>query len=107
MDTETVDLKIFMDYCDLIEIKVIWNKYIWFNGYISLKIDRMFCNFYQVIVYDYIAVDFREFFLSDYFSIVVDINEKICFKKFFRFVNFMIDFFDYSKTVAEVWNIKI
>lgn len=45
---------------ELDEMKVIWNYYIWINGYVFFKIDRVFFNFVWVREYGYICVVFRE-----------------------------------------------
>lgn len=89
-DFEIVDIKEFIDRCGVIEMKVIEKYYIWFNGYVSIKIDRVLCNVNWIYVYGYIVVDFREFRVLDYFLVFVDICEGNKFKRFFRFVNILI-----------------
>lgn len=62
-----------MDVCGIVEMKDMGKIYMWFNGYISSRIDGVFCNISWIINYGYIVVEFREFMVLDYI-LVVDVS---------------------------------
>lgn len=71
LEVEIKDFKEFMDICMFDDMKVIGRYYIWLNGYVSSKIDRVFCNFDWIIIYGMICVDYKENVCFDYFFIVM------------------------------------
>lgn len=86
------------------EMKVIGKVQIGINGYVFLKIDRVFCNVLWIIKYGYICFEFSEKNILDYifiyFKIVLLSKRGI---RFFRFLNVIFDYEDFLSLVNNVW----
>lgn len=61
-----------MNVCNMIEMRSRGFLYIWFNGYVSSKIDRVLCNNVWVIKYNFFIVEFGECGFFDYVFIILD-----------------------------------
>lgn len=58
VEVEMCDLWDLIVDLNLVEMKVLRYFYIWFNGYVCNRIDRVLCNFFWVMEYGYIIVNF-------------------------------------------------
>lgn len=60
--------------CNMIEMRYRGFYYIWFNGYVSSRIDRVFCNILWDIQNIMIIVEFVENGLFNYILIFLEFN---------------------------------
>lgn len=93
MDENFFEMKVYGKYC------------IWINGYVSIQIDRVLCNFSRGLIYGNVFIYYMEKYILDYFFIYFKFSDISRGKmKFFRFLNIFVDYIDFLKILKDVWN---
>lgn len=84
-----------------IYMKVIGYYFIWINGYVWSRIDRVICKVDWVIFYGYIVVYFRDKGIFDYLFIYMDVfDSQVRFIGFFRFFNVLVEYKEFSSVIS-------
>lgn len=98
----------FFDFCNLLEMKICGNFYIWLNGYVNSKIDRVICNMEWLNCYYDVYVEFKERNILDYFFCFIEISSYYrVIKRLFQFLNVFVDFLGFFNYIREYWDMDI